>query len=351
MIQLSAELLALSSEPALIVKGGKILFANDAARSMLGTSLTQKSFAALFGKDIAGVQASSFVAETEAAGRRVLLRIKALEGMRVVFLSSTALTGELLGDAFLYALRSELMQLGVSTSMLRAGLRPEDTASSSALRGVILSLYRVNRTLQNLSIIRGAENDSLLFRPQPLELSSLLRDLFDSVRVNLPKPEIRFSASGEMPVQGDPELLETLTLNLLSNCLRHAEGCTRVRVHLHGAGEHVILSVDDDGCGIPGDRLHTVLERYRFNAGLCDLERGPGFGLTAVRHIARLHGGTLLLESRENVGTAVRVSLNRSPRPLTPLQAAEPEYNRDYDTILTGLAGCLPVEAYDLKDT
>ncbi len=351
MIQLSAELLALSSEPALIVKGGKILFANDAARSLLGTTITQKSFAALFGKNIAGMQAPFFVGETEAAGKRVLLRIKALDGMRVVFLSSTAPTGELLGDAFLYALRSELMQLGVNISMLRAGLRPEDTASRSALRGVILSLYRINRTLQNLSIIRGAESDSLLFRPQPLELSCLLRDLLDSVRMNLPKPEICFSASGEMPVQGDPELLETLTLNLLSNCLRHAEGCTRIRMHLHSAGEHVILSVDDDGCGIPGDRLHTVLERYRFNECLRDLERGPGFGLTAVRHIARLHGGTLLLESRENVGTAVRVSLNRSPRPLTPLQAAEPEFNRDYDTILTGLAGCLPIEAYDLKDT
>ncbi len=350
MIQLSAELLTLSSEPALIVKGGKILFANDAARCLLGTDLTQKSFAALFGKEIAGVQASSFVGEAEAAGRRVLLRLKVMEGMRVVFLSSSALTGELLGDAFLYALRSELMQLGVNVAMLRANAKAEDAASRSALRGVGMSLYRVNRTLQNLSIIRGTESDSLLFRPQPLELSSLLHDLLDSVRLVLPAPEIRFSASGDLPVLGDPELLETLTLNLLSNCLRHAEGCTRIRVHVHGAGEHVILSVDDDGCGIPGDRLHTVLERYRFNGGLRDLERGPGFGLTAVRYIARMHGGTLLLESRENVGTAVRVSLGRSPRPLTPLQAAEPEYNRNYDTILTGLAGCLPIEAYDLPD-
>lgn len=350
MIQLSAELLALSGEPALLVKGGRILFANEAARSLLGAEAEQKSFAALFGKEIAGMQPSSFVGEAEVAGKRVLLRIKSLEGMRVVFLSPSVLTGELLGDAFLYTLRSELMQLSVSVSLLRAGLRPEDTTSPSALRGVISSLYSVNRTLQNLSVIRGAENESLLFRPQPLELSALLRDLLDSVRLNISKPEIHFSSSGAFPILGDPEILETLMLNLLSNCLRHAEGCTRIRVHLHSAGEHVILSVDDDGCGIPGDRLHTVLERYRFNGSLRDLERGAGFGLTAARHIARLHGGTLLLESRENVGTAVRVSLNRAPRPLTPLQAAEPEYNRAYDTILTGLAGCLPIEAYDLKD-
>ena len=350
MIQLSAELLALSGEPALLVKGGKILFANDAARSLLGSELTQKSFAALFGKEVAGMQAASFIGETEAAGRRVLLRIRSLEGMRIVFLSLCAPPGELVGDAFLYALRSEMMQLGVSASLLRAGPGAGSGAALSALRAISLSLCRVNRTLHNLSIIRGAEQGSLLFRPQPLELRTLLRDLLDSVRLELDRPEILFSASGDMPISGDPALLETLMLNLLSNCLRHAEGCTRIRVRLHGAGDQIILSVDDDGCGIPGDKLHTVLERYRFNEGLRELDRGPGFGLTAVRNIARLHGGTLLLESREGLGTAVRVSLCRSPRPITPLQAVDPDYDRNYDTILTGLAGCLPIEAYDMKD-
>jgi signal transduction histidine kinase len=242
------------------------------------------------------------------------------------------------------------MQLNVSVQLIRARLDPEDAQSLRALRGVMQSLYRVNRTLQNLSVIRGAEQGTLFFRPQPLELCRLLRDLLDAVRLSVQTPEIVFTAPENLPIHGDPALLEALVLNLLSNCLRHAEGCTRIRVSLHGAGDQVILSVDDDGRGIPGDRLHTVLERYRYGGGLSEADNGPGLGLTAAREIARLHGGTLLLESREGVGTAVRVSLSRAAVPHGVLHSPMPEYSRNYDSILTGLASCLPPEAFDVPD-
>ena len=97
-------------------------------------------------------------------------------------------------------------------------------------------------------------------------------------------------------------------------------------------------------------RLHTVLERYRYGGGLLESDHGPGLGLTAAREIARLHGGTLLLESREGIGTAVRVSLSRVLKPQGTLHNATPDYDRSYDSILTGLAPCLPPEAFDTPD-
>jgi len=350
MLSLSAEFLALSSEPALLVKGGKILFANDAAAALLGPDCRSRSFRELFGKEIAGMQASTFVGESEIAGHRVLLRVRAIEGMRVVFLSRCEPSSELIGDAFLYTLRNELMQLGTGISLLRMQADAGKTGVSSTLDGVTMNLYRANRTLQNLSIIRSAETNTLLFIPQPLDLVTLLRDLIDSVSLTVSKPEIRFNAPESLSVNGDPSMLEMLMLNLLSNCLLHAEGCTRIHVTLHGAGDQAILSVDDDGRGIPGDRLNTVLERYRFSSDLSETGHGPGLGLTAAREIARIHGGTLLLESREGIGTAVHVSLNRSPRAGNPLKAPRAEYEKNYDTILTGLAPCLPPEAFNVPD-
>lgn len=349
MIQLSAEVLALSGEPALLARGGKILYANEAACSLLGRDLAGGSVQTLLGPEVSGMQASSFVGETGVLGRRVLLRTRTLDGLRVIFLSPCGGERKLIGDAFFYALRSELMQLGISAEVIQSRVSPDDAAAVSALRGVTHSLYRANRMLQNLTVIRGEEENSLPFHPQPLDLSALLRDLFDAVRLALPQPEIRFTAPDHLTVMGGPFLLEMLTLNLISNCVRHAEGCTCIRVNLRAAGDQVILSVDDDGCGIPGDRLHTVLERFRFSGGPQDLPRGAGLGLTAVRTIARLHGGTLLLESREGIGTAVRVSLSLAPRSVTPLQAAQEDYDRSFDTILTGLATCLPPEAFDPK--
>ena len=349
MIAFSAELLALTAEPALLIKGGKILFANEAACTLLGPDCRSKSFRELFGKEIAGMQAPGFVGETEVAGRRMLLRVKAMEGMRVVFLSPRESVQELISDAFLFTLRTEMMQLGACASSLRSQQKAGN-AGAAALNGITMSLYRVNRTLRNLSVIRDAAADSVLFLPQTLDLVSLLRDLIESVRLVVPSPEISFSGPDNVPVHGDPSLLENLMLNLLSNCLLHAEGCTRIRVTLHSAGEQVILSVDDDGCGVAADRLNTVLERYRYDGGIAYAGRGPGLGLTAAREIARIHGGTLLLESREGIGTSVYVSLSRAPRAANPLKAAETEYDRSYDTILTGLAPCLPPEAFDMPD-
>ena len=350
MIQLSAELLALTAEPALLVRGGKILFANDAARDALGRDCDSKSFRELFGREIAGMQASSFVGETEAGGRRMLLRLRTLEGsLRAVFLYPCAPVSEFVGDAFLFALRSELMQLGVNATLLKAQLCPTDAAGADALRGISRSLYRANRTLQNLSVIRGAELQTLPFHPQPMELSGFLSDLVGSVRLCLSEPELCLTAPNCLPMLGVPELLETLVLNLLSNCVSHAAGCTCIRLTARRAGEQIVLSVNDDGCGIPPERLHTVLERFRYSDGMDAAEHGPGFGLTAVREIARLHGGTLLLESRVGAGTAVRVSF-RLARPDTGrLKSAAAAYNRSFDSILTGLSTCLPPEAFDVS--
>lgn len=350
MIQISAELLALSGEPALLVKGGKIIFANDAACALLGADCKEKSFRSLFGGEIAGMQAPAFVGEAEIAGKRMLLRIRVMDGMRAVFLSPCTPMEELIGETFLYVLRSEMMQLEVNASILRAHLSPEDATGLSALNCVSRSLYRIKRTMQNLSVIRGAQTGNLLFLPQALDLVPLFRDLIEAVGLHFPQPVISYSAPATLQGRGDPALLETMALNLLSNCILHAGGCTRVRVTLHGAGDQAILSVDDDGCGIPGDRLHTVLERYRYDCGLSAVENGPGLGLTAAREIARIHGGTLLLESREGIGTAVRVSLNRLPRAVGRMHAPEEEYEKSYDAVLTGLSPCLPPEAFDAPD-
>lgn len=344
MLQLSAELLSLSGEPALLVKGGKILYANEAACALLGRGCTEKSLRELFGDEIAGMQAPSFVGEAEVCARRVLLRVSAFQGMRAVFLSPCGGISERTGDAFLYALRSELMALRAGAALLKTRIDPADKEALSAFCCAGKSFYRINRTLRNLTTIRSAEQGDTLFLPQPLELGALLRDLVETVRLYVDTAELCFDAPGEFWVSGDAELLELMALNLISNCLRHASP-TAIRLRLHSAGEQVILSVNDDGCGIPAAELHTALERCRYACELREVDRGPGLGLSAVRCIARLHGGTLLLESREGVGTAVRISLRGAPRGVGPFQSAA-DYAVNFDTLLTGLADCLPPAAY-----
>ena len=72
---------------------------------------------------------------------------------------------------------------------------------------------------------------------------------------------------------------------------------------------------------------------------------GAGLGLTVVRSAACLHGGTLLLESRQGKGTTVRVSLSRHIS-SSVLKSPGEDLEPGIKTVLTGLADCLPDECY-----
>ena len=347
MIQLSADVLSLSSEAALLAKNGRIVYRNSAAARILGEGAVGRSLRAVLGEEIAEAQAPSFLSEIGIGEQRYLVRVSTSEGMRVFFLSPCSLAQSPLNDAFLYALRSFLMEMQVSILLLRGNLEKRENAPAAAeLDNLYRSFYRIGNILFNLHIIRDEAEHRLCFQLQSFDFSALLRDLLDTVRHHLPEAKLRLSGPEHLPVRADAEMLRRLVINLLSNCLRHAAGHTEIRIHVHEAGDKLILSVDDDGCGIPAEELPRVFNRYAYGFDLTSIGRGAGLGLSSARAIARPHGGTLLLESREGIGTAVRVSISRNPKPIYPVGEQGGQYEEGFNSVLAGLADCLPPESY-----
>lgn len=346
MLQVPAEILALSAEPALLAKNRKIFFANAAACALFGGKCCGKTLRAVLGEELAGIQAGSYLGEVEQNGRRYILRTQTVEGVQALFLQESRIAAELVSDAFLVSLREGLMELQMSSTLLRDGLERELGRDLGGETGPVNRAFlRISRVLSNVTVVRGAEHSELMFLPRAMDMAAFLRELTDSAGVLFSSPELRVSLPDACPCQADPALLEILVLNLLSNCLRHAKGATRISLRLSTAGERVLLSVDDDGCGIPADEMHTVFDRFRHRYALEELGRGAGLGLTAVREIARLHGGTLMLESREGHGTNVRVSL-QCALPAMPLNAGGESWERNYNGLLTGLADCLEPDCF-----
>ena len=89
-----------------------------------------------------------------------------------------------------------------------------------------------------------------------------------------------------------------------------------------------------------------MFERYRFDFGLSQMGRGAGLGLSAARAVAQLHGGTLLLESREDQGTLVQASLSRGGTATRVQMDSDLCSMRD---LLLGLADCLPLRCFEGK--
>jgi signal transduction histidine kinase len=114
--------------------------------------------------------------------------------------------------------------------------------------------------------------------------------------------------AGPAVVRGDPRALGSLVAHLLDNAARHAR--TRVEGH-HAASDHeVVLSVDDDGDGVPDADRERVFERFvRLDEGRARDRGGAGLGLAVVRTVARSHGGDARVGASPSGGARVVVAL------------------------------------------
>lgn len=119
-------------------------------------------------------------------------------------------------------------------------------------------------------------------------------------------------ASPDCTVTTDRTMLQLILHNLLDNAIKFTPAAGNVDFSIRSAGDMVIFTVADTGCGIPQNLQQRVFERFfqveASRTGSPDT-RGTGLGLAIVKHAAERLGATITLKSKENVGTTVEVQL------------------------------------------
>ena len=344
MNQISTEILALSGEPALLARHFRVFFANAAARQLLGDDCEGKLLKEL--PALCEIQAPSFILDQTIRGHRCNLRVNHIDDCQLIFLRPCGSAPLPLNEALLCSMRSALMNFGVSAELLRA--RAEERGDSPLLkdlRSVTHCYYRMLRVLTNASLVLSVTDGSVPFAPDEMDMVCFLSGLLDTVGMLCPGTAFSLSHGEIHPIVADRQLVELMVLNLISNCTLHARDCTQVRVSLMETRENLVLSVDDDGCGIPPEQLGTVFDRYCHGFDTGSLYAGAGLGLTVARSVAQLHKGTLLLESRQDRGTTVRVSLSRRLS-AGRLSGGQSVWESGMLGILTALADSLPDDCY-----
>jgi len=122
---------------------------------------------------------------------------------------------------------------------------------------------------------------------------------------------LRVDISAVEPVQvsGDPGLLERLVVNLVQNALAHAQETVRVSVS-RGEGGQAVLTVDDDGPGVPEDRRDDIFDRFvRLDPSRERGLGGVGLGLAIVAEIVHAHGGSVEVSDAPGDGARFVVEL------------------------------------------
>jgi len=113
-------------------------------------------------------------------------------------------------------------------------------------------------------------------------------------------------------VTADARACKQILLNLLSNAVKFSRNDSEVRVTLSGQGDQVQMSVSDEGIGIPADVLERIGQPFEQASNNPMLAReGTGLGLSVVKALVGAHGGDMKVESREQIGTTITITLPR----------------------------------------
>jgi signal transduction histidine kinase len=165
------------------------------------------------------------------------------------------------------------------------------TRNAEALKHVVEDLLDVSRMT-----LGGMHLDF-----QRVDMADLLRAAADSLRAGANAKGIRLtvrSSRGLPRVLGDPARLQQVIWNLLTNAVKFTPPGGHVHAALRRDGAHVLLAVTDTGRGIDPGFLPHVFEMFRqAEATTNRTEGGLGIGLSIVRRLVELHGGTVSAES------------------------------------------------------
>lgn len=128
----------------------------------------------------------------------------------------------------------------------------------------------------------------------------LMREKGQVLELDLPDP---------LPLDGDPVRLGHVMVNLLANANRHTQVGSRIMIAGRSTDREIVLSVSDNGPGIPAAELEGIFQRFH---RLASAESGSGLGLAIARAIVELHGGRIWAESRLGHGATFWVTLPRA---------------------------------------
>jgi signal transduction histidine kinase len=181
-----------------------------------------------------------------------------------------------------------------------------DRITTTELADVVLAEeLRIQRLVEDLLILARAD-EHVPWQRAPVDLDDLAFEEAGRLR-STTSLQVDTSAVGAARVHGDVDALRRVLRNLGENAARHAT--TRVDITLADRGGDVVLTVGDDGPGIPEAERQRVLKRFvRLDESRSRDDGGSGLGLAIVDEVVRAHGGSISISQSPLGGARVEVT-------------------------------------------
>ncbi len=188
-----------------------------------------------------------------------------------------------------------------------------DPVARDALADSVERVDEVLRLLRALMEISEAEAGMLRLERAPCDLAELARravDLYDEV-AQAKGQTLNFAPGGPVPINGDAVRLRQVAANLVDNACKYTPAGGRIDVRVGVEGGRAVLTVSDNGPGVPESEQARIWERL-YRGDKSRSEAGLGLGLSLVRAVVVAHGGEVAVRNAPSGGAVFEVRLPRS---------------------------------------
>jgi len=280
-----------------------------------------------------------------------------------------------LKDEFLatlsHELRTPLNAIVGWVHLLRRGQLPADEAKH-ALERIDRNAHAQARLVQDLLDVSRITSGKLLLDVRETDLATVALNAIDACRPAAEARQVSLVTgfSGAFPTMGDPDRLQQVLWNLITNAVRFTPSNGSVTVSIARRNETDTIEVRDTGAGIEAQFIPHMFEPFRqADAASTRSHGGLGLGLTIVRRLTEMHGGTVSVASEgAGKGATLTVTLPvRRPAPIATAPSAQRQrvaslakatvlvVDDDHDTLMLlestlKLAGARPIAAESVAE-
>ena len=210
-----------------------------------------------------------------------------------------------------HELRTPLASIkGFATTLLRQDVRWDEATQRDFLRIIEEEADRLTELIDNLLDMSQVEAGALRVKKESAQLRQLIREVVDEMRMRTEAHYFVVDLPSELPrVWADVRRIRQVLTNLIGNAIKYTKG-GQISVACEVEQEWVVISVSDQGEGIPPEYLDKVFERF-FQVDGASTRRvgGSGLGLSIARGIVEAHNGKIWVESTVGQGSTFRFTL------------------------------------------
>ncbi len=228
-----------------------------------------------------------------------------------------------------HELRTPLASIRVFAEFLRLGRVDAPEKAREYGEYIETESRRLSQLINNILDFASIESGRKTYHFERCDVREVVCETLKTFGVRLRQNGFNIHLEGAdtplPPARIDPGAIAQSLSNLLDNAVKYSNGRTDVTVSLRRDGDWIVVSVADQGIGIPRDEQRKIFDRFhRVSTGLVHDVKGSGLGLSIVRHIVDAHRGRVTVESRPGEGSTFSIQLPVEPPESSTLTSPAP---------------------------